>query len=170
MMWLDVGLIFLLMIAVGFCYRLSDRLQSLKGFTTVLAPSIERLTQVLNGANQAIGYLKQATETSQKGIETYIPNAQAISEDVVLLIEHADRISYRLDDLIVKAGEIEKNLRQTVLVSMRQTEKQAELNPEIQISKASDPRDLFVQRVISRYPKDAGVTHTPVQEQSQSQQ
>ena len=72
MMWLDVGIIFLLMIAVGFCYRLSDRLQSLKGFTTVLAPSIERLTQVLNGANQAIGYLKQATETSQKGIETYI--------------------------------------------------------------------------------------------------
>ena len=169
MMWLDVGIIFLLMIAVGFCYRLSDRLQSLKGFTTVLAPSIERLTQVLNGANQAIGYLKQATETSQKGIETYIPNAQAISEDVVLLIEHADRISYRLDDLIVKAGEIEKNLRQTVLVSMRQTEKQAELNPEIQINKATDPRDLFVQRVISRHPKDAGVRHTPVQEQTQSQ-
>ena len=169
MMLLDVGIIFLLMIAVGFCYRLSDRLRSLKGFTTVLAPSIERLTQVLNGANQAIGYLKQATETSQKGIETYIPNAQAISEDVVLLIEHADRISYRLDDLIVKAGEIEKNLRQTVLVSMRQTEKQAK-NPEIQISKTTDPRDLFVQRVISRYPKDARVTHAPAQELSQSQQ
>ena len=168
-MWLDVGIVFLLIIAIGFCYRLSERLRSLKGITSVLAPSLERLSQVLNGANNSIGFLKQATETSRKSLDTYIPNAQALSDDLLLLIEHADRISYRLDDLIVKAGEIEKNLRQTVLVSMRQTEKQAELNPEIQINKATDPRDLFVQRVISRYPKDAGVRHTPVQEQTQSQ-
>ena len=52
---------------------------------------------------------------------------------------------------------------------MRQTEKQAK-NPEIQISKTTDPRDLFVQRVISRYPKDAGVTHAPAQDLSQSKQ
>ena len=60
MMWLDVGIVFLLMIAVGFCYRLSDRLRSLKGLTKVLSPSIERLGQVLNSTNLAIGLLKQA--------------------------------------------------------------------------------------------------------------
>lgn len=173
MMWLDVGIVFLLMIAVGFCYRLSDRLRSLKGLTNVLSPSIERLSQVLSGAHQAIGLLKQATETSQKGIETYIPSAQVISDDIVLLIEHADRMSYRLDDLIAKASDIEKNLRQTVLVSMRQSEKQNDLKtdilPKTQSRQMDDPRDLFVQRVIARYPKEPGIAITE-QEKFQEQQ
>ncbi len=169
MMWVDVGIIFLLIIAVGFCYRLSERLRSLKGLTTILAPSIERLSKILNNSNQSIAFLKQATEASQKGLETYIPDAQAISEDVTLLIEHADRISYRLDELIVKASEIEKNLRQTLLVSMKQSEKQTRLNADI-LSKTqvrqNDPRDLFVQRVISRYPKEPSVS---VQEPARNQ-
>ena len=114
MMWLDVGIVFLLIIAIGFCYRLSDRLRSLKGLTSALSPSIERLSQVLNGANQAVGFLKQATETSHKNLGTYIPNAQAASDDLLLLIEHADRISYRLDDLITKASTVEKDLRGNV--------------------------------------------------------
>ncbi len=156
-MWLDVGIVFLLVITIGFCYRLSNRLLSLKKLTNALSPSIERLGQVLNRANQAIGFLKQATETSQKGIESYIPNAHAISDDLLLLIEHADRVSYRLDDLIVKAGAIEKELRQTVLVSMRQTEKHKDtkVSSRLQSRSTGDPRDLFVQRVISRYPKNA---------------
>lgn len=124
MMWLDVGIIFLLVIAIGFCYRLSDRLKALKGITTALSPSVERLGSVLNRANQAVGFLKEATESSQKGLTNYIPNAQQISNDLLLLIEHADRVSYRLDDLIVKASNLEKDLRQTVLVSMRELEKQ----------------------------------------------
>lgn len=160
MMWLDVGIVFLLMIAISFCYRLSNRLRSLKDLTRALSPSIERLSQVLHSANHAIGFLKQATETSHKGLGTYIPDAQAASDDLLLLIEHADRISYRLDDLIAKAGCIEKDLRQTVLVSMRQYEKQNDSSPvkttsKIKSQQTGDPRDLFVQRVISRYPKDS---------------
>ena len=169
MMWLDVGIVFLLIIAIGFCYRLSDRLRSLKGLTGALSPSIERLSQVLNGASHSIGFLKQATETSRKSLDTYIPNAQALSDDLLLLIEHADRISYRLDDLLVKASGIEKDLRQTVLVSMRQSEKNNDPNEKmaakIQSRTIGDPRDLFVQRVISRYPKDPDVS--PAQPQSQ---
>ncbi len=169
MMWLDVGIVFLLIIAIGFCYRLSDRLQSLKGITSALSPSLEKLSQVLNGAGNSIGFLKQATETSRKSLDTYIPNAQALSDDLLLLIEHADRISYRLDDLLVKASGIEKDLRQTVLVSMRQSEKKNDSNDGIaaktQSRPVGDPRDLFVQRVISRYPKDP--EGNPAQLQSQ---
>lgn len=168
MMWLDVGIVFLLIIAIGFCYRLSERLRSLKGLTGALSPSLERLSQVLNGANHSIGFLKQATETSRKSLDTYIPNAQALSDDLLLLIEHADRISYRLDDLLVKASGIEKDLRQTVLVSLRQSEKKNSASEgiaaKVQSRPAGDPRDLFVQRVISRYPKD------PLPEQPQSQE
>ena len=171
MMWLDVGIVFLLMIAIGFCYRLSDRLRSLKGLTNALSPSIERLSQVLHGANQAIGFLKQATETGEKGLKTYIPDAQGASDDLLLLIEHADRISYRLDDLITKASGIEKDLRQTVLVSMRQSEKQndsSRIASKIQSHQKGDPRDLFIQRVISRYPKDSDPKAIPsVQSQNQ---
>lgn len=168
MMWLDVGIVFLLIIAIGFCYRLSERLRSLKGLTGAITPSLERLSQVLNGANHSIGFLKQATETSRKSLDSYIPNAQALSDDLLLLIEHADRISYRLDDLLVKASGIEKDLRQTVLVSLRQAEKKNNARETIgaktQSRPVGDPRDLFVQRVISRYPKD------PLPEQTQSQE
>jgi len=157
MIWMDAGIALLLVVAVVFCYRVSKKLQSLRSFTTVLAPSIERLNKTLQNANQSVDVLRQATDISQKGLETYLPNAQAINEDVTLLIEHADRMSYRLDELIVKAEEIEKNLRKTLLVSMKQSEKQMRLNADI-LSKTqtrqNDPRDLFVQRVISRYPKD----------------
>lgn len=157
MIWMDAGIVFLLIAAVGFCYRVSKKLQSLRSFTTVLAPSIERLNKTLQNANQSVDCLKQVTDISQKGIESYLPKAQSINEDVTLLIEHADRISYRLDELIIKAEEIEKNLRKTLLVSMKQSEKQTRLNADI-LSKShvrqNDPRDLFVQRVIARYPKD----------------
>lgn len=172
MMWLDVGIVFLLIIAIGFCYRLSDRLRSLKGLTGALSPSIERLSQVLNGASHSISFLKQATETSRKSLDTYIPSAQALSDDLLLLIEHADRISYRLDDLLVKASSIEKDLRQTVLVSLRQSEKKniasEGTDARVQSRPVGDPRDLFVQRVISRYPKDP-VEVNPMQLQSQEQ-
>jgi|GEM_PF-6114213 len=161
MMWVDISIIFLLVVAVGFCYRVSEKLKSLKSLTTVLTPSIDRLNKILNHTSQSISFLKQATETGKEGLETYIPNAHAISADITLLIEHADRISYRLDDLIAKAGEVEKNLRQTLLVSMKQSEKQARQNVEIQSktpTRHNDPRDLFVQRVIARYPKDSNIS------------
>jgi hypothetical protein len=172
MMWLDVGIVFLLIIAIGFCYRLSDRLQSIKGLTSNLTPTIERLSQVLNSASQSIGILKQVTDAGQKGLTAYIPNAQALNTDLLLLIEHADRLSYRLDELIEKASSVEKDLRQTVLVSMRQSDKQHDPHSkslstgaaktsgaptyvqQTQVNPINDPRDLFVQRVISRYPKD----------------
>lgn len=158
MIWMDAGIIGLLMAAVIFCYRVSKKLQSFKNFTTSMAPAVERLNKTLQQANQSVDFLMQATEMSKKGLEAYLPRAQAINEDVTLLIEQADRMGYRLDELIAKAEDVEKNLRKTLLVSVKQAEKQTRLNADI-LSKTqvrqNDPRDLFVQRVISRYPKDS---------------
>ncbi len=164
MMWIDAGIVFLLIIAFGFCYRLRDRLQTIKDLTSNLTPTIERLSQVLNGATKSIGILKQVTDAGQKGLTAYIPNAQALNSDLLLLIEHADRLSYRLDELIEQASSVEKDLRQTVLISIRQSEKQPDPNftttapthlPQKPADLLNDPRDLFVQRVIARYPKDS---------------
>ena len=177
MMWIDVGIVFLLIIAFGFFYRISGRLRSVHDVASGLVqtieylskvlngatPTLEHLSQVLNGASQSIDTLKQATDAGQKGLTACIPNAQALNNDLLLLIEHADRLSYRLDELIERASNVEKDLRQTVLVSMRQSEKQLDPDftatsqdhgPKLQVNSPNDPRDLFVQRVISRYPKD----------------
>ena len=161
MMWFDVGIVFLLITALGFCWKLSDKMQSLKGVTNTLAPSVNQLAQILQKASNAVGYLKEATDKSQEGIASYLPNAQNAREELGLLIEHADRLSYRLDDLINKANGIEKDLRQTVLVCMRQIETQqkdsknsSKIAEPAPVAAKNDPRDLFIQRVISRYPKE----------------
>lgn len=161
MMWFDVGIVFLLITALGFCWKLSDKLQSLKGVTNALMPSIVQLSQVLQKASNSVGYLKEATDKSNEGIANYLPHAQNVSSELGLLIEHADRLSYRLDDLINKADGIEKDLRQTVLVCMRQIENNKKQTSEVskvsaktEVTQKNDPRDLFVQRVISRYPKE----------------
>jgi hypothetical protein len=168
MMWFDVGIVFLLITALGFCWKLSDKLQSLKGVTNTLMPSVVQLSQVLQKAANSVGYLKEATDKSNEGIANYLPHAQNISSELGLLIEHADRLSYRLDDLINKADSIEKDLRQTVLVCMRQIEHNKKQNNESEkvavkttVTEKNDPRDLFVQRVISRYPKDTQEISAP---------
>ena len=160
-MWFDVGIVFLLITALGFCWKLSDKLQSLKGITNTLMPSVVQLSQVLQKASNSVGYLKEATDKSKDSIANYLPNAQNVSDELGLLIEHADRLSYRLDDLINKADSIEKDLRQTVLVCMRQIEHSQKQNVAVSkiaeknnVPEKNDPRDLFVQRVISRYPKE----------------
>lgn len=159
MMWIDVGIVFLLIAALGFCWRLSDKMQSLKSITNLLTPSINNLSQVLQRASNSVEYLKDATDKSKAGINTYLPKAQDISEDLKLLIEHADRLSYRLDELINKADSAEKDLRQSVLLCIRQIEskqkEQVESSNNLKtthVTEKQDPRDLFVQRVISRYP------------------
>ena len=153
MIWVDFGVLFLLILAFVCCYRLSKNLRSVKDLTNNLAPTIERLSQVLVGVSQSIGILKQTSDISQKGLTTYLPEAKLLNDDLLLLIEHADRLSYRLDELIEKASDVEKDLRQTLLVSMRESEKQNDNKAHAQ-QLIDDPRNLFVQRVISRYPKD----------------
>ena len=179
MMWFDVGIVFLLIIAIGFCFILSDRLKSLKIYTGSLGPSMQKLNEVLQKAAQSIGTLKAISDTSHEGINKYLPTAQATRDDLVLLIEHADRLSYRLDSLIDKATAVEKDLKQTLLVSIRQEEKRqanqsiyassygaspydvdtaknqpinnrAGFNNNFQTNeKSHDPRDVFVTRVSS---------------------
>ena len=146
MMWIEGGIVFLLIMSILLCYRLSKKLQTVNDLTSKLTPTIDGLGQILHNATHSIGILKQTADTGQKCLTTSIPSAYAVGSDLLLLIEHADKLTYQLDELIKKADIIDKDLRLTIMTTIKESEKQ-----KIEFPIEGDSRELFVHRVIAKY-------------------
>lgn len=168
MLWIDIGLFSLLLLALGFCWHLSQQINGVKELTKGLIPNIQGLNNILEKASKSIATLKFLSESSKTGLEKQLPDALAAREDLRLLIEHADRLNYRLDSLISQATETEKNLKQTVLVSIRQQDKikiqEPLMNQTVKPSpdrNHTDQREAFVEKIRARYPKEPEAINAP---------
>lgn len=108
---LDSIMILLLFCAIGFCWRLNIRLNSLKNISTNVTPAIHGFNSIVEKVTLGIQQLKEQTQKTKNLLTTDVPKAQTLKEDLELLLEYAENSSKRLERLIEDAHQTESEIK-----------------------------------------------------------
>ncbi len=110
----DLLIISLLIMAIIFCIKLNKRLKTMREMGEDLSPFMKNLSLYLQNISSSIDKLKTVADISEKGLNHSLPAAKALKDDFDILLEHADKIAARLDDVIEKARAMDHQLHHTM--------------------------------------------------------
>ncbi|HCU06942.1 MAG TPA: hypothetical protein DIC42_05130 [Holosporales bacterium] len=108
---LDSIMILLLFCAIGFCWRLNIRLNSLKNISASVTPAIHGFNSIVEKVTLGIQQLKEQTQKTKSLLTTDVPKAQNLKEDLELLLEYAENSSNRLERLVEEAHQTESEIK-----------------------------------------------------------
>lgn len=108
---LDSIMILLLFCAIGFCWRLNIRLNSLKNISANVTPAIHGFNSIVEKVTLGIQQLKDQTQKTKILLTTDVPKAQNLKEDLELLLEYAENSSNRLERLVEQAYQTESEIK-----------------------------------------------------------
>ncbi len=113
-MLFDIFMASLLGMAIIFCWRLNVRLQSMRKMGADLSPFMKNLANYLHHISGTIDKMKYIADTSHRGLNEQIPAATALKDDFDILLEHSDKMARRLDEVIEKAQQMDRQLQHTL--------------------------------------------------------
>ncbi len=113
-MLFDIFMASLLGMAIIFCWRLNIRLQSMRKMGADLSPFMKNLAGYLQQISGTIDKLKYIADTSHRGLNEQIPAATALKDDFDILLEHSEKMARRLDEVIEKAQQMDRQLQHTL--------------------------------------------------------
>jgi regulator of replication initiation timing len=108
---LDSIMILLLFCAIGFCWRLNIRLNSLKNISSSVTPAIHGFNNIVEKVTLGIQQLKEQTQKTKSLLTTEVPKAQNLKDDLELLLEYAENSSKRLERLVQDAHQTESEIK-----------------------------------------------------------
>jgi len=108
---LDSIMILLLFCAIGFCWRLNIRLNSLKNISASVTPAIQVFNSIVEKVSLGIQQMKEQTQKTKTLLTTDVPKAQNLKEDLELLLEYAETSTNRLERLIEEAHQTETEIK-----------------------------------------------------------
>jgi hypothetical protein len=121
----DIFMISLLFMAIIFCWRLNVRLKHMRTMGEDLSPFMRNLSVYLGNISTTIDKLRQVAEIGDSSLNEKIPTAMALKEDFDILLEHSEKMAQRLDEVIDKARQMDRQLHHTLqLASGMQIKKQ----------------------------------------------
>jgi len=101
---LDVLIAVLLVATVIYCWRLNQRLSTLRQGREELAALVTQLTQATMRAEGSIGALKVAAKEAAQGLEENIGAARALRDELALITETGNNLANRLENRLTGAG------------------------------------------------------------------
>ncbi len=130
----DLVMISLLIGAIIFCYRLNNRIKTLREMGTELSPFMNNLSNYLGRISQSVDKLKQISDLGNKSLNENIPIAINLKDDFDLLLEYSDKMANRLDELIAKARDVDQKLQQTLRISEGARSNESRIDPSLKKS------------------------------------
>ncbi|MCB1539230.1 MAG: hypothetical protein KDJ49_09750, partial [Alphaproteobacteria bacterium] len=100
---LDVVVLVLLGLTIGYAARLSLQLRRLRDSKSDLDRVVRDLMRNLDRAERAIAGFRQTAMESGSELQNHIDRAMAISDELQLITESGDRLAARLDGLVDRA-------------------------------------------------------------------
>ena len=116
-MIIEIGIVSLLVIALGFCWRIHKRLMAFRNVQSQIEPSYEKFTGLLGQINKYIEVLKITSDNTSENLQKHIPQGKVLKDDLDILIDHSNRVAKRLDSLIDQAIQAETQLKKTVNIT-----------------------------------------------------
>ena|SRR5690606_4992662 len=101
---LDVVIAVLLVVTVVYCWRLNQRLSTLRQGREELAALVTQLTQATMRAEGSISTLKGAAKEATQGLEENISAARALRDELALITETGNNLANRLENRLTGAG------------------------------------------------------------------
>jgi hypothetical protein len=101
---LDVLIAVLLVVTVAYCWRLNQRLSTLRQGREELAALVNQLTQATMRAEGSIGALKIAAKEATGGLEENIGTARALRDELALITETGNNLANRLETRLTGVG------------------------------------------------------------------
>jgi|SRR3546814_537157 hypothetical protein len=94
---LDVVVAVLLVVTVVYCWRLNQRLSTLRQGRAELAALVTQLTQATMRAESSIGALKIAAKEASQGLEENIGTARSLRDELAMITETGNNLANRLE-------------------------------------------------------------------------
>ncbi|MDP2193956.1 MAG: DUF6468 domain-containing protein [Alphaproteobacteria bacterium] len=110
---LDSIMILLLLCAIGFCWRLNIRLNSLKKISSAVAPAIKGFNDIVERVTHGIEQLKQQNQQTRELLSNQVPKAQNLKQDLELLLDYAESATDRLEKMIQEMRQTEHDVKNT---------------------------------------------------------
>lgn len=111
---LDGLMISLLTMAIIFCWRLNGRLNNMRKMGQELKPFMKGFSSYIDQIGSYLGQLKDISEVGHKNLGQQIPQAARLKDDFDLFLEQGERLASRLEDVMTRAHQVEKQLQETL--------------------------------------------------------
>jgi|GEM_PF-1319064 len=101
---LDVVIAVLLVVTVVYCWRLNQRLSTLRQGREELAALVGQLTQASMRAETSIGTLKAAAKEAGSALEEKIGAATSLRDELAMITETGNNLANRLENRLTGMG------------------------------------------------------------------
>jgi hypothetical protein len=110
---LDLMIISLLIGAIGFCWKLNGRLNTLKEVNFNLQPALQSLSQYVSKLSETLFQVREEMNQTKEILKNDVPKAQNLKLDIEMLTEYCESAHKRLEGLIHEARHTQSELDET---------------------------------------------------------
>ncbi len=101
-LWIDALMVLLLLVTIGYCFRLSRRLATLRAARGEMAAAAAELEQAGKRARESLAELRRAGDSLGVELEQRLARGRELSDELRRMTESADAVETRL--ALVPAG------------------------------------------------------------------
>ncbi len=101
-LWIDVAMIILLLVTIGYCVRLSRRLSAFRAARGEMAAAAEEMEHAGERARASLAELRRAGDGLGAELEQRLARGRELADELRLMTESADAMATRLS--LVPAG------------------------------------------------------------------
>ncbi|CAO5674256.1 MAG: hypothetical protein HEEMFOPI_00027 [Holosporales bacterium] len=113
---MDSMIILLLIGAIGFCWKLNGRLNSLKEINFNLQPALQALSQYVTKMSDSLGQMRQEMRQTKEILQNDVPKAQHLKIDLEMMLQYCETAHQKIETLIAEAKTTQSELDQTFKV------------------------------------------------------
>lgn len=123
-MIINLVMIFLLLITIGYSFVLNSRLKKIRDARDDLYHIIQRFAEATQKARQSIDSLKKTASELEGKIESHMNRAEELKSDLSFFIKRGDEVASRLEELILSQKK-PNNVTQKPEAKQRETPQEA---------------------------------------------
>lgn len=109
---LEIVLCAVLLTAIVFFWRVSQRLDSVQKIGGTLSPFLKMMSQFVQNISQSLRELKNIVAMNEDTLTEKIPKATELRDDLEVLLEHGEKLAKRLDHILGEAQHVERSLKE----------------------------------------------------------